>query len=155
MNKIKYFLSFKEVSFISLPLILALYFALVVNFPILSELNSILSKLESVKIGFVLSIPLFFLAAFNFIFSLFSWPYFSRPFFTLLLIISSMVSYAMYNYGVIFDYGMIENIFETDTSEATSYLSDYSLLWTTLMGTLPALVIWKIEIKNDKGGQFG
>jgi len=151
MNKIKRLLYFKEISFISLPLILALYFSLVVNFPILSELNSILSKLESVKIGFVLSIPLFFFAAFNFIFSLFSWPYFSRPFFTLLLIISSMVSYAMYNYGVIFDYGMIENIFETDTSEATSYLSDYSLLWTTLMGILPALVIWKIEIKNDKG----
>lgn len=150
MNKIKQFLSVKEVSFSSLPLMLALYFSLIVNLPVLSELNAILSSLENVKIGFIASIPVFLFAAFNFIFNLFSWPYFSRPFFALLLILSSMVSYAMYNYGVIFDYGMIENIFETDTSEATSYLSSYSLIWTTLMGILPALIVWKINIKPSK-----
>ncbi|OLQ81395.1 phosphoethanolamine transferase [Photobacterium proteolyticum] len=151
MNKIKNFLSYKEITFVSLPIFLALYFSLIVNFPILSELNTILSKLESVKVGFIISIPVFFFAAFNFIFNLFSWPYLSRPFFALLLIVSSMVSYAMYNYGVIFDYGMIENIFETDTSEATSYLSHYSIFWTMVMGVLPALFLWKVKIKNDKG----
>ncbi|MCW8327672.1 phosphoethanolamine--lipid A transferase [Photobacterium sp. SDRW27] len=151
MNKIKHFISSRELTLISFPLLLAVYFTLVVNLPLLSELSAILSKLESVKIGFVLSIPLFFLAAFNFIFNLFCWPYFARPFFIVLLIVSSMVSYAMYNYGVIFDYGMIENIFETDTSEATSYLSSYSVVWTTLMGSLPALFIWKVKFKTSYG----
>lgn len=145
MNTLKKRLNMKQLSMVSFSLLLACYFTAVVNLPILAELHHILSALQSVKIGFILSIPIFFIAAFNFIFSLFSWPLIARPFFMVLVIVSSIVSYAMYNYGVLIDYGMIENIAETDTSEASSYLSSYSVLWILLMGGGPALLISKVK----------
>ncbi|EJK2114128.1 phosphoethanolamine--lipid A transferase [Vibrio navarrensis] len=138
-----------EFSYSSFAFLLALYFTLVVNLPVYTELATILSKLDNVKIGFVISIPLFFLAALTLLFNLFSWPWFSKPFFATLLILSSMVSYAGYNYGTLFDYSMIANIFETDSSEAGSYLSRYSLLWSLFMGILPALWVCRIKLSLD------
>lgn len=124
----------------------ALYFTVVINLPVYKELFQILSALDTVKIGFVISIPILFLAVFNFLFNLFTWPLISKPFFSVLLVASSVVSYGGYNYGVMFDYGMIENVFETDTSEASSYFSVYSVLWVTLMGVIPAVLIFKIKL---------
>ncbi|WP_369597185.1 phosphoethanolamine transferase domain-containing protein [Vibrio sp. 03_296] len=36
------------------------------------------------------------MAVFNLLFNLFSWPWVGKPFFALLLVLSSMVSYASY-----------------------------------------------------------
>lgn len=141
-----------EFSYLSFTFLMALYFTLVVNLPVYKELLSIFTKLDTVKIGFAISIPLFFLAALNLIFNLLSWPWLSKPLFALLLIVSSMVSYAGYNYGTLFDYSMIANIFETDSSEASSYFSTYSLVWTLLMGIIPA--IWVLRVKLTMRGSF-
>ncbi|WP_305812610.1 phosphoethanolamine transferase [Photobacterium leiognathi] len=134
-------------SYVTFTFLLALYFTVVVNLPVYKALIGIFSQLETVKLGFVLTIPLFFLAFLNFLFSLFSWPKISKPFFIILLILSSMVSYAGFNYGVMFDYDMIINIMETDSSEASSYLSLYSVIWTLLIGVIPALIVYKLPIK--------
>lgn len=145
MDQVKNFFSLKNITLVSFPLWLAVYYTFVVNIPVLTELYSILSRLESVKIGFVLSIPLFLLAAFNFIFNLFCWPFLTKPFFMLLLVTSSMVSYAAYNYGIFIDYGMVENVFETDVSESFSYISLYSLSWVFLIGFVPAFILLRIK----------
>lgn len=135
------------VSYALFTFLLALYFTIVLNIPVYKELTSILNSLEFVKLGFVLSIPVFFLSAINFLFNLFSWPYLIKPFFISLVIVSSLVSYAGFNYGVMFDYGMIENVIETDSSEASSYLSLYSCTWVLLLGLLPSYAIYKVRFK--------
>ncbi|MBL4913324.1 phosphoethanolamine--lipid A transferase [Shewanella schlegeliana] len=134
------------VSYVLFTLILAIYFSLVVNIPIYADLYAIFNNIDAVKIGFVLSIPIFFGATLNFLFNLFSWPVIAKPFFIILLILSSIVSYAGYNYGTLFDYNMITNIVETDSGEAGSYLSSYSVLWVVLMGIIPALIVFMIPI---------
>ncbi|KJF81732.1 phosphoethanolamine transferase [Photobacterium angustum] len=141
----------RGISYVTFTLLLALYFAIVVNIPIYKELVNIFSSLDQVKIGFIITIPIFFFAALNFLFNLFSWPWISKPFFILLLITSGMVSYASYNYGILFDTGMITNIVETDTSEASSYLSAYSVIWTLIMGVVPALLVFKVKLKPIGG----
>lgn len=138
-----------QLSYHGFTLLIALYFATIVNLPIYKNLLSIISDLESVKLGFIISIPFFFWACLNFIFSCLSWPILSKPFFSLLVVVSSLVSYAGYNYGTLFDYNMIGNIFETDSSEASSYLSTYSFIWISLMGLLPALMIMKIRWTSE------
>ncbi|GAL04277.1 predicted membrane-associated metal-dependent hydrolase [Photobacterium aphoticum] len=130
-----------HVSINKLPIILALYYTVVVNLPIAHELWRIMLAMDSYKLGFVLSLPVFFCAAFHVIFQLFNWPYFSKPFFIFLLLTSSLVSYTMYNYGIFVDYGMIENVFETNSGEAASYLSTYSVIWFVLMGVIPACIL--------------
>ncbi len=141
----------RGISYVTFTLLLALYFAIVVNIPIYKELVNIFLSLDQVEIGFIITIPIFFFAALNFLFNLFSWPWISKPFFILLLITSGIVSYASYNYGILFDTGMITNIVETDTSEASSYLSAYSVIWTLIMGVVPALLVFKVKLKPIGG----
>lgn len=148
MRKLNQFIQ-GNMSFVTFTLLLAFYFTAIVNLPVYKELNNILSQLDNVKIGFVISIPFFFLAALNFLFNLFSWPWIGKPFFIILLMVSSMVSYAGYNYGTLFDSNMIANIVETNSSEATSYLSSYSLIWNILMGVVPALLVFKAPLSQS------
>lgn len=136
-------------SYVSFTFLIALYFTVLLNIPLYEEIAQVLNRLDDFKVGFVISIPIFFLAAFNFLFSLFSWPWLGKPFFILLLILSSIVSYAGYNYGTLFDYEMIINIFETDTSEASSYLSFYLVMWVLMLGGLPALLVSYVTLRSN------
>ena len=81
-------------------LLLVLLFALVFNWPIFLHFYRILSALEHVKAGFVLSIPLVLVAALNAVFLPFTFRYLLKPFFALLILTGSLVSYAMLKYGV-------------------------------------------------------
>ena len=140
-----------KMSYSKLTLVLAFYFAVVLNLPIYKDLNNIFGQMDSgsVKLGFMFTIPLFFWAALNLIFNLFSWPYITKPFFIILLISSAMVSYAGFNYATIFDTEMIMNIMQTDSSEASSYLSLYSVMWVTLLGIIPALFLAGASLQSD------
>ncbi|MDE1238978.1 phosphoethanolamine transferase [Vibrio aestuarianus] len=144
--------SFKGInlSYVGISFCLALYFVVIVNLPVYSALSDVFSKLDGVKIGFVISIPIFFLATFNFLFNLFSWPWLTKPFFALLILLSAAVSYAGFNYGTLFDSDMIANIVETDSSEANSYFSLYSLVWMIGMGIIPALLLIITPIQKNK-----
>ncbi|MEZ8123325.1 phosphoethanolamine transferase [Vibrio splendidus] len=137
-----------------LPFVLAVYYLLVINLPISRELFNILSASQAESIGFIISIPFFFLAAFNFIFQVFNWPIFAKAFFILLLLTSSLVSYSMFNYGIFVDYGMIENVFETNSGEAASYLSSYSILWFVLMGVVPSLLLLFTDLERESWKDF-
>ncbi|WP_240788876.1 phosphoethanolamine--lipid A transferase [Salinivibrio sp. YCSC6] len=128
---------------------IAIYFALIVNIPVYNELGGILYRLDSVNPGFVATIPLFFIASFNIIFNAFSWPFITKPFFILLLLLSAGASYATSHYGIIFDSDMIVNIFETDVAEASSYISFYSIAWVLFMGGVPSLFLFIVKIEES------
>ncbi|PML56459.1 phosphoethanolamine transferase [Vibrio lentus] len=137
-----------------LPFVLAVYYLLVINIPLSLELLSIVQASKSESVVFLISIPIFFLAAFNFIFQVFNWPIFSKPFFILLLITSTLVSYSMFNYGIYVDYGMIENVFETNSGEAASYVSTHSILWLLVMGGIPSLILLLTRLKRESWKDF-
>lgn len=140
---------FKKISIISFTFLLATYFACIINFPILIKASSIVYKLKQFDIMFLVSVPFFFMAAFNFIFNLFSWPRITKPLFIVLILASSVVSYAMFNYNIIFDRNMIENIMETDVSEATSYISFSFIIWFGFMGVIPTIMMFFIKFKDE------
>ncbi|MFM2481983.1 phosphoethanolamine transferase [Celerinatantimonas sp. YJH-8] len=131
----------------NMTLVLATFFSLILNVPVYSDLHKILSSLDNFSIGFAISVPIFFILALNILFNVLSWPYLIKPFFILILIVSSLLSYAEFNYGIIFDKSMIRNLFETNSSEASSYFSAYSFIWFLLLGILPAylLAVWPIK----------
>ncbi|WP_429010377.1 phosphoethanolamine transferase [Aeromonas allosaccharophila] len=128
-------------------LLLVLFFALVLNWPIFLHFYTALSGLSHVKVGFAISIPLVLIAALNAVFIPFTFRFLLKPFFTLLLLSSSIVSYAMLKYGVIFDAGMMQNIIETNRGEAGAYLNGSVALWFLLTGLLPVLVLWSLRIR--------
>ena len=128
-------------------LLLVLLFALVFNWPIFLHFYRILSALEHVKAGFALSIPLVLIAALNAVFLPFTFRYLLKPFFILLIMTASLVSYAMLKYGIIFDVGMVQNILETNSGEATSYLNASVVLWFLLTAVLPVLGLLWIKVE--------
>ncbi|TYL47003.1 phosphoethanolamine transferase [Marinomonas sp. IMCC 4694] len=140
-----------RLSYTALAAILAGYYSLVVNLPIYAEFYRILSALDNVHISFIVAIPLFIFCIVNIIFNVFSWPYVAKPIFIFFIVSSSLVSYAMMFYGINVDYGMIENTFETDVGEATSYLSLQSLSWVGTTGILPAILVALAPMKSGPG----
>ncbi|HDO1323092.1 TPA: DUF1705 domain-containing protein, partial [Aeromonas veronii] len=128
-------------------LLLVLFFALVLNWPIFLHFYTVLSTLTHVKAGFAISIPLVLIAALNAVFIPFTFRFVLKPFFTVLILTGSIVSYAMLKYGVIFDAGMIQNIVETNSGEAGAYLNGSVALWFLLTGLLPVLGLWSLRIR--------
>lgn len=131
----------KPFSYLQLVFLLAAYFALPLNLPVYAQLAHIFNQSTSLDWGFALSIPLFFLFALNFIFQIFSWPYLFKPFFAVLLVLSALISFAGFQYGVIVNQDMLVNVLETDRGEAGSYLTIYSVLWLLGFGLVPALAL--------------
>ncbi|HHW7482028.1 TPA: phosphoethanolamine transferase [Escherichia coli] len=132
---------FFKIKIIPLILLLSLFFAVILNYPLLQHLHSILTTLEHVQIGFVISIPFVLIAALNFLFTIFSFRFILKIFFSLLLLSGSVVSYSALKYKVIFDQVMIQNILETNQQEASSYINSSIILWFLFTGFLPTLFL--------------
>ena len=126
--------------------LLSLYFVCIINLPVLARAVKILQGLDPVDLGFALSIPLLFVFSLNLLFTPFSIKYFEKPFFITLTLVSSVLSYALYHYGVVFDFNMIDNIFKSNKSEIFSYLNKDLFFWFFLVGIIPSLLISKIKI---------
>ena len=137
-----------KTSYFQLSILIALYYALIINIPFYIKLYDILEKSNSMNIGLFLSMPIFIFAITNILFNLISWPYIAKPIFIFLILTSSIVSYVIYNYGISVDYGMIQNTFETDVGEAKSYLSVHSIFWVTITGIIPSLVVAFVKIQK-------
>lgn len=137
-----------KTSYFQLSILIALYYALIINIPFYIKLYDILEKSNSMNIGLFLSMPIFIFAITNILFNLISWPYIAKPIFIFLILTSSIVSYVIYNYGISVDYGMIQNTFETDIGEAKSYLSVHSIFWVTITGIIPSLVVAFVKIQK-------
>ncbi|MEZ8292396.1 phosphoethanolamine transferase [Vibrio splendidus] len=135
---------------ISMPVLiglLALYFGFGLNLPVVSQLVE-QARATGVPIAGYAS-PLVLTLAFYLIFSLLAIPYLYRPIFSVLILSSSAAWYATTQYMVIFDYSMIENIFETHSSEAAAYINSNSVFWFTLTGVLPTVWLWLVRVDHQ------
>ncbi|BDY04954.1 phosphoethanolamine--lipid A transferase [Ferrimonas sp. YFM] len=126
-----------------LPLLVALYIGLFLNYPFYRKLAEIFAGLGRVDPGFVLSIPLFVCSVLTLLFTLLCWGPQKKPLLCTLVVLSSLASYGSLTYGVVFDYGMIENIAETHSGEALAYLTPQALLWFLVTALLPSVLIWR------------
>lgn len=137
----------KNLSSNQFTVLLALYYVCVFNIPFFKIVKHGIDKQVDVNFVFIATIPFFLIFALSFLFSIFNIKYLSKPFFILLTLMSSGVFFAALQYGVVFDYGMIENTVETNTAEATTYLNWASGLNLLITGIIPALLIYKANIQ--------
>jgi len=139
-----------KISYFKLTLLLTLYFTFVVNLPILLHFYRILHALPADNLAFALSIPAALFAALNFVFTPFSGRPLLKPFFIIVLPVSALASFAMMTFQVVFDRSMIENIIETQSAEATSYLNLKVVLWFVFTGILPAILLFVTPVSYEK-----
>lgn len=133
---------------------LSLYLTVVCNFPLLIQFYKALFDLEFFNWLFALSFPVLLFSLLHIFLSLLDFKYLIKPLAIALVLIGSTVTYAEYNYSVLFNYGMIENIFQTSSSEAQMYVNSMSILWVLITGIIPSLVILNIKIKYGKPLKF-
>ena len=69
-----------------------------------------------------------------------------KPILIILLMISSIISYAVNNFDLVFDHNMIANTFETNTTEFLDQANFKSFLYLLLLGLLPSYFVIKTEI---------
>ncbi|PKQ75083.1 MCR-3-related phosphoethanolamine--lipid A transferase [Aeromonas sobria] len=138
-----------KIKIVPLVFLLAFYFSFMLNWRGVLHFYDILYKLEDFKIGFAVSLPILLVAALNFVFVPFSFRYLVKPFFALLLVLSAIVSYTMMKYRVLFDQNMIQNIFETNQSEAYTYFNLPIFGWVTLAGIIPAALLFFVKIDYE------
>ncbi len=147
ITKIKNFFASKSITVNQLILLISLYFVLVLNEPFWSLAFERIMKLEQHSTAFMISVPFLLMSLLVIVFSLFSIKYIIKPAFILLTIVSALVFYATYEYGVVFDYSMMVNVVETDNAEAFAYLNIYAVIFFVLLGVIPAVLIALVNIK--------
>jgi len=137
----------KNISSNRLLLLSAVYFTITFNYPFLKAFMGAITQLDQYNSLFLISVPLLIVALLTILFSLFSAPFIFKPILITLTLSSSLVLYGAVNYGVVFDYGMIQNSVESSNAEAFSYLNVESILFFTVLGLFPSLFIAKIKIE--------
>ncbi len=130
---------------VSLITVVSLYFAVVFNYPINEKIYE-LSQGESI---FLFLTPAILTCAFMIIFSMIALPFLFKGIVVILTLTSAMAFYAALQYNTMFDYAMIENIFETNVGEASSYLSSASIGYFIVFGVLPSLFLLKVTVTRN------
>ena len=146
MFKIINFLNQIKLTTNQLVIYTCLYITLVLNFPFLSKTAVVVTALESYNLFFLLSVPIFLLALSIFIQCFLSFRWLTKPLLILLVLLSSVIFYSTVTYGIVFDYGMIQNTVETDTAEALSYFNFSAIMFFLFFGLVPSLLIVKVKL---------
>ena len=82
---------------------------------------------------------------------LIGWRPLLKPLLTILLIAASLAAYFMDNYGTVINADMIRNTLETNVAEASDLFSLKLLLYLLLLGILPSLLVWRVELVPIRG----
>ena len=126
--------------------ILTIYFVCIINMPFWLQTMRLTNNLTNFTAGFALSIPLLLLCVFIIFFSCLSIRPIAKPCCIVITLVSAIISYAMYNYGVLFDTSMIVNILQSNYHEVNTYINLSACSWFFLLGILPAVAIYKVNI---------
>ncbi|MBA6391290.1 phosphoethanolamine--lipid A transferase [Colwellia sp. BRX10-3] len=122
------------------------YIALVLNLPFLTKATKVITALDNYNALFLMSLPIFLLSLTIIIQGLFSFRWLTKPLLITTVIISSLIFYGTITYGIVFDYGMVQNTIETDSAEALSYVNLPGTLFFIFFGVLPSFIIYKVKL---------
>lgn len=122
------------------------YIALIINSPFLVKITSAITELGSYSFLFLLSVPVFLLSLTIIIQSLLSFRWVTKPALITTILCSSLIFYGTISYGIVFDYGMVQNTVETDTAEALSYINLHAILFFIVFGVIPSIIIYFVRL---------
>jgi len=126
----------------------------IVLFDNISFFNNVVKvyPLNTDNAPFLISLGVILASVIVILISLFSSKYTLKPIVIGFLIISSLTNYFMVSYSIVIDHNMIRNSMQTDMQESVDLFSIQMLLYLLVLGILPSLLIYKIDInyKNIK-----
>lgn len=141
-----------QINFLIFSLIIALFFAYVLNFPFLLKIYTNLTKTSEADLSFfsavLITLPLLLYVILTL---LTSYKYLQKPLSIILILLSAITSFSALSYNTIFDVDMLTNFIQTNVSEASSYFSIYALLYFIAFAILPCILIIRTKITYPQG----
>jgi len=122
------------------------YIALILNIPFLIKVTNAITNLDDYSVLFLLSLPIFLLSLIIILQGVISFRWIIKPTLITTVLCSSLIFYGTITYGIVFDYGMVQNTIETDTAEALSYVNLYAALFFIVFGVIPSLIIYAVQL---------
>lgn len=120
----------------------AFFFTTVGNIALWKTLWSTVEVSDLRSLLFFASLPILLFCLFNLLLTpLLALPFVRKPLLALLIVVSAGCSYFMLHYNVLIDRSMVQNVFETNQAELTSYFSLPLLLALLVLGVLPASIL--------------
>lgn len=98
--------------------------------------------------GFLLAFFGFVAALHAAFLSLFAWRWTFKPVLVFCLVAAALGANFMLTYGVVIDRTMMVNVLQTDVRESKELLSLQLVMILGLMATLPAIWLWRLELKQ-------
>lgn len=139
----------KQISYCQFVCLVSIYILIAFNSQFLYKTLIAISQTADVDWMFMLSIPILLFSLIVLVLSWFSLIILVKPILLLNIVICSFLFYSTFNYGVIFDKSMLQNIVETDSSEAFSYLNIQLVIFIFLTGILPSYLFHHLKIKGN------
>lgn len=122
------------------------YIVLILNLPFLLKISTAITSLNNYNIWFLLSLPIFLLCLSLLIQGVLAFRWITKFVLILTVICAALIFYATLTYGIVFDYGMVQNTVETDTAEALSYVNIYAIVFFLIFAVIPAWLIYTVQL---------
>lgn len=136
-----------------LVLVVALLLASVGNIKFWSVLSSAAGGVSLASLPLLAGSFLIVVLFFNACLTLASFRLVAKPVLIALVLAASAAGYFIATYGIVIDKAMIQNVFETDTREATELISWQMAARIGLVGVLPSWAIWRARIAFPRGAR--
>jgi len=133
----------------------AFLFVCFYNFTFFKEVIKVY-PFSGINILYIFSLSVVLYSLIVFLLNLVNTKYTLKPVLVFLFIASSLAAYAMDTFQVVINDIMIQNIMETDTSEAGDLLTVKAVIYFVVLGILPSLLVLftKVEYKSFKEELF-
>ena len=144
----KFIVYFNNISLTTNQLLLltCCYIAFILNIPFLVKMTSAVTKLDNYSVLFLISLPILLLSLTIILQGFLSFRWIIKPALITTVLCSSLIFYGTITYGIVFDYGMVQNTIETDTAEALSYVNLHAILFFIIFGVIPSLIIYFVKL---------
>ena len=126
----------------------SIWMATISNAALWAQLNERQVLQSAAGWGLALALSVMIAASLTALVSLLAWRWTLKPALILLLVASAVGTHFMLAYRIVIDSGMIVNVLQTDTSEASALLNWRMLATVALLGVLPAAVVWRASIHH-------
>jgi lipid A ethanolaminephosphotransferase len=131
-------------------LLLAVWFGFALNLGFWRFIAERIEITGGAMLWFAISLLLFALVVFVWIFSLLLVNPVAKPLIVFLMLLSSAANYGMFRLGIYIDSDMMRNVLESNAREAADFLTPGALLWVFATGVLPAaaLALARVEYRS-------
>lgn len=141
-KKINFELGVSKLSFLVSFILIVFYNTSFFN----AAVDTIINPLNLRSALFLVNVAILLFLLTFIVISLFSFPYIFKPILVFIFIGAASANYFMNEYGIVIHRLMIQNLFETDASEASGLINLYMCLQILLLGIIPSIILLRVKI---------